>query len=82
MPILDEGAAVNVQPTKIGMKQWKKGIIIKQLQDRRYLVQMEDGGRIIRNRKHLRKGSRRPHASSPPQTAEEVATEAAQPHDA
>ena len=39
----------------IGDKKWKKGTVIEKLQNRRYLVRTEDGGELVRNRKHLRK---------------------------
>ena len=55
MPDLSKNDVVNIQPMIIGDKKWKKGTVIEKLQNRRYLVRTEDGGQLVRNRKHLRK---------------------------
>ena len=54
LPVLEEGDCVRMQPFKLGENKWKKGTIVKRLDDRSYQVQTKNGAVYRRNRVHLR----------------------------
>ena len=43
LPVLEGGDCVRMQPIKLGENKWKKGTIVKRLDDRSYQVQTKSG---------------------------------------
>ena len=52
LPALEEGQVVRIQPVK-RQEQWRKGTVVKKVNNRSYLVQAANGQIYRRNRKHL-----------------------------
>ena len=74
MPELSKNDLVNIQPMIIGEKKWKKGRVLAKLENRRYLVRTEDGGELERNRKHLRKQTKKEGVGVPREMQAEKTT--------
>ena len=62
LPNLDKGDCVRVKPYRLGDKTWKKARVVEKLDRRLYEVEFEDGKRLRRNRRMLRKS----HEPPPP----------------
>ena len=70
---LSEGDVVRIQPTTLGDKVWKRGVVHNRLDERSYEVET-DSGVIRRNRQQLRKTNERD------QVDENVNTDSVSPH--
>ena len=55
LPKLIKGDVVRIKPTKSSSRVWRKGVVVRRIDDRSYVVETVDGARYRRNRYHLRK---------------------------
>ena len=55
LSILDEGDTVRLKPYKMGDTVWRKAIIMRRLDERSYEIETEEGRRLRRNRKDLKR---------------------------
>ena len=59
---LREGDQVTVQP--YGKSQyWKRAVVIEKFEYRRYMIELENGKRLVRNRRHLRLTTKPKHSN-------------------
>ena len=59
---LREGDQVTVQP--YGRSQyWKRAVVIEKFEYRRYMIELENGKRLVRNRRHLRLTTKPKHSN-------------------
>lgn len=59
---LRKGDQVTVQP--YGKNQyWKKAVVTEKFKYRRYMIELENGKRLVRNRRHLRLTTRPKHSN-------------------
>ena len=59
---LREGDQVTVQP--YGKSQyWKRAVVIEKFEYRRYIIELENGKRLVRNRRHLRRTTKPKHSN-------------------
>ena len=59
LPVLKEGQVVRIQPVK-HQERWRKGTVLKKVNNRSYLVKTANGYIYRRNRRHLRQTKERP----------------------
>ena len=50
-----KGDVVRIKPTKNSSREWRKGVVVRRIDDRSYVVETVDRTRYQRNRYHLRK---------------------------
>ena len=55
LPKLMKGDVVRIKPTKNSSREWRKGVVVRRIDDRSYVVETVDGTRYRRNRYNLRK---------------------------
>ena len=55
LPELNEGDNLRLKPFVLGQKEWKKGVVVEQLNERSYEIETADGSSYRRNRAHLKK---------------------------
>ena len=54
LSVMEEGQVIRMKPYVLGEKEWKKGIVMRRLDERSYDVCTEDGEIFRRNRKFLK----------------------------
>jgi len=60
LPALGEGDTVRMKPFTLGQKEWKKGVIVKRLDESSYEVETADSSSCRWNRFHLKRTNEPP----------------------